>query len=40
MPRYNLEKGSAVLIKEDKLPRLRWSFGVVVELFPGKDGVI
>lgn len=40
VPRCNLEKGSVVLIRDDKSPRLRWPLGVVVDLFPGKDGVI
>ena len=40
VPRCNLKEGSIVLIKEDKSPRLHWPLGVIVELFPGKDGVI
>lgn len=35
-----LKKGSIVLIQEDKVPRLSWPLGVVVDLFPGKDGIV
>jgi hypothetical protein len=35
-----VEVGSVVLIQEDNQPRLKWLFGVITELFPGKDGVI
>ena len=35
----NLEVGSVVLIKEDNLPRMKWSLGVVEKLHVGKDGV-
>ena len=40
VPRCNLEKGSVVLIKENKSLHLCWPIGVVVELFPGNDGAI
>ena len=40
VPRCNLKKGSVVLIRDDKTPRLHWPLGVVVELFPGKDGIV
>ena len=29
-----------VLIREDNLPRLSWPLGVIVETFPGNDGII
>ncbi|MCG8430654.1 MAG: hypothetical protein MJA29_05745, partial [Candidatus Omnitrophica bacterium] len=32
-------KGSIVLIKQDKQPRLSWPLGVVEELYPGRDGL-
>ena len=35
----HLEKGSVVLIKQDKQPRLTWPLGVVEELYPGRDGL-
>ena len=35
-----LSKGDLVLIKEDNVPRLLWPIGVVVDMFPGKDGFI
>ena len=37
--RGDLSEGSVVLIGEDKVPRMRWDLGVVLELFMGKDGV-
>jgi hypothetical protein len=30
--------GSIVLIQEDHVPRLQWDMGIIVEVFPGKDG--
>ncbi|XP_042892723.1 uncharacterized protein LOC122266866 [Penaeus japonicus] len=35
-----LSKGDLVLIKEDNIPRLKWPIGVIVDIFPGKDGII
>ena len=35
-----LKKGSMVLIREDNLPRMSWPLGVIVETFPGNDGII
>jgi hypothetical protein len=29
-----------VLIREDHIPRLSWPMGVIVQLFPGKDGLV
>lgn len=29
-----------MLVREDNSPRLQWPLGVIVELFPGKDGII
>ena len=40
VPKCDLRKGSVVLIKEDNVPRLSWPLGVIVEVFPGKDGYI
>ena len=39
-PKCNLKKGSLVLIKEDNIPRMSWPCGIVLEVFPGKDGLI
>lgn len=35
----NLAIGSVVLIREDGLPRMKWTLGVVEKLHEGKDGV-
>ena len=35
-----LAKGDLVLIKEDNVPRLKWPIGVVVDMFPGHDGIV
>ena len=35
----NLKVGSVVLVKEDHIPRMRWPLGLVVRMFPGRDGV-
>ena len=35
-----LREGSVVLIHEDNLPRLRWPVGIVVKLYPGRDGLV
>nr|XP_049702436.1 uncharacterized protein LOC110382517 [Helicoverpa armigera]XP_049702437.1 uncharacterized protein LOC110382517 [Helicoverpa armigera] len=34
-----LEKGTLVLIKEDRVPPLKWRLGRVTEVFPGHDGI-
>ena len=39
-PNCDLEKGDLVLVKEDNLTRLHWPLGVMVDVFPGKDGLI
>ena len=36
----NLAEGSLVLIKDDRLPPLQWKLGRVLQLFPGKDGLV
>ncbi|XP_066939743.1 uncharacterized protein [Macrobrachium rosenbergii] len=36
----NVKKGSVVLVKEDNVRRLSWPLGVIIEVYPGKDGVI
>ena len=38
--RGQLKEGSVVLIHEENLPRLRWPVGVVVKLYPGRDGLV
>jgi hypothetical protein len=35
-----LQVGSVVLIREDKIPRLKWPLAVVVDLYPGSDRVV
>lgn len=40
LPKCNLREGSLVLIKEDNIPRMSWPCGIVLEVFPGKDGLI
>ncbi|XP_064108041.1 uncharacterized protein LOC135216591 [Macrobrachium nipponense] len=39
-PNCDLKKGYLVLVKEDNLSRLHWPLGVIVDVFPGKDGLI
>lgn len=36
----NLKKGDLVLVKEERVARLKWPFGVIVHVFPGKDGIL
>jgi len=36
----SLLQGSLVLIREDGWPRMTWPLGVVVETYPGQDGII
>ena len=36
----NLKEGSVVLVSEDNVSKLSWPLGVVIKLFPGKDGLI
>ena len=36
----NLVVGSTVLVKEDNMPRLQWPIGVIVKVYPGRDGLI
>ena len=35
-----LDVGSIVLVKEDHMPRLQWPIGVIVSVYPGRDGLI
>lgn len=35
-----IQKNSLVLIREDGWPRMTWPLGVVIEVYPGRDGVI
>ena len=36
----NLQTGMLVLLKEDNLPPLIWSTGVIVDVHPGSDGLV
>lgn len=36
----NLNPGDLVLLKEDNLPPLKWHLGRVIEVFPGRDGLV
>lgn len=36
----SLQKGTLVILKQDNLPPLQWPVGVIMELFPGNDGVV
>lgn len=40
VPKCNLKEGSLVLIKEDNIPRMSWPCGIVLQVFPGKDGLV
>ncbi|XP_014673255.1 PREDICTED: uncharacterized protein LOC106813592 [Priapulus caudatus] len=40
LPQCALKKGSVVLVREDHIPRLSWPLGIIVEVFPGRDGLI
>lgn len=35
-----IRKGSVVLIREDNTPRMKWPLGLVVNIYPGRDGVV
>ena len=35
-----LKIGQIVLIKDDKSPPLSWPLGRIIELHPGKDGIV
>lgn len=36
----NIKIGTVVTVRDDNLPPLQWSFGLIVALHPGKDGVV
>ena len=36
----NVKKGSVVLLREDNIPRMNWPLGVIIDLFPGRDGIV
>lgn len=36
----NITKGTLVILKEDNVPHIQWPMGRVVEVYPGRDGVI
>lgn len=35
-----MDVGSIVLVREDNTPRLQWPIGVIVNVYPGRDGLI
>lgn len=35
-----VDVGSVVLIRGDNVPRQRWPIGVIVKVYPGRDGLI
>ena len=37
---YNVKKGSVVLLREDNMPRMNWSLGMITDLFSGRDGIV
>ncbi len=37
---YEIKKDDVVLIVENNVPRGKWNLGRVLEIFPGKDGVV
>lgn len=39
-PQENIRIGHLVLIKEDNLPPAQWLLGRVINIFPGKDGLV
>ncbi|UYV70185.1 hypothetical protein LAZ67_7002111 [Cordylochernes scorpioides] len=40
MPRPNVATGSLVLVREEHVPPAKWIMGRVVEIHPGKDGLV
>ena len=40
MPERNLKEGDLVLLKEEGQPRNVWPKGLVVKVFPDKDGLV
>ncbi|UYV60413.1 hypothetical protein LAZ67_1001082 [Cordylochernes scorpioides] len=40
MPRPNVATGSLVLVREEHVPPAKWMMGRVVEIHPGKDGLV
>lgn len=39
-PNCNVKKGSIVLLREDNVPRMNWPLGIIIDLFPGSDGIV
>jgi hypothetical protein len=39
-PVKSIQKGDVVILVDDQLPRNSWPLGRIVEVFPGRDGVI
>ena len=38
--KYRIKEGTVVLLKDDNLPPIQWSFGRVIKTYPGEDGII
>ena len=38
--RGDITVGSVVMIREDNCPRLQWPVGLVIDVYPGKDGLV
>ncbi|CAG7727780.1 unnamed protein product [Allacma fusca] len=36
----NVKTGTMVLIKDDRLPPMKWKLGRILETHPGKDGLV
>ena len=39
-PKRNLKVGDLVLVKHDNTARLRWPLGLIVDTYPGSDGLV
>ena len=40
VPKRNFKVGDVVIIRDDSLPRNSWLLGRVIEVFPGRDGLV
>ena len=38
--KHSIQEGTVVLLKDDNLPPMQWSFGRVIKTNPGEDGII
>ncbi|XP_072375333.1 uncharacterized protein [Diabrotica undecimpunctata] len=36
----NIQRGTMVILKDDKLPPMKWELGRVVDVYPGSDGIV